>query len=108
MSELGQTKGELDTPFLWTDLDQLEANIATLASYFREAGIAWRPHTKGIKVPAIARKALAAGAIGVTCAKVSEAEVMAAAGVADILIANQVVGPIKTARLAALAKRVDV
>jgi hypothetical protein len=74
---------------LWADLDALERNIAALASHFRRAGVAWRPHTKGIKVPAIVHKLLRAGAIGVTCAKVSEAEVMAASGIHDILIANE-------------------
>ncbi len=108
MNELGLRKHELDTPYLWVDLDQLEANIASLASYFRAAGVAWRPHTKGMKVPAIALKAIAAGALGVTCAKLGEAEVMAAAGVRDILVANQVVGPIKIARLVELRKRADV
>ena len=49
----------------------------------------WRPHTKGIKVPALAHRLLAAGAFGATCAKGSEAEVMAAAGIRDILIVNQ-------------------
>ncbi len=108
MSEIGLTKNAVDTPFLWTDLDQLEANIQALASHFREAGVSWRPHTKGIKVPDIARKAIAAGAIGVTCAKLAEAEVMVAGGIRDILIANQVVGPLKAPRLAQLARRADV
>jgi D-serine deaminase-like pyridoxal phosphate-dependent protein len=71
-------------------------------------GVAWRPHTKGIKVPAIAHKLVAAGAIGVTCAKLGEAEVMAAAGIRNILVANQVVGPQKTARLAAIQRQADV
>ena len=108
MSEIGLKKTELDTPVLWVDLDLLESNIASLAEHFRTAGVNWRPHTKGIKVPAIAHKAIAAGAIGVTCAKLGEAEVMAAAGIKDILIANQIVGPIKTARLANLRRRADV
>ena len=64
-------------------------------------------HIKGQKVPAIAHKAIAAGAIGVTCAKLGEAEVMAAAGISDILIANQIVGADKAARLAGLAARRD-
>ena len=71
-------------------------------------GVGWRPHTKGIKTPAIAHKLLAAGAFGVTCAKLGEAEVMAASGIGDILIANQVVGPQKTARLAALQRQAEV
>jgi D-serine deaminase-like pyridoxal phosphate-dependent protein len=108
MNELGLALGELDTPFLWVDLDQLAANIASLAAYFRAAGVAWRPHTKGIKIPAIAHQALAAGAIGVTCAKLAEAEVMAGAGIRDILIANQVVGPLKIGRLVDLRRRADV
>ena len=68
MSEVGIRKEDLDTPALWVDLDKMEGNIAALAAHFREAGVGWRPHTKGIKVPAIAHKAIAAGAIGVTCA----------------------------------------
>ncbi len=104
MNELGLHIDELDTPFLWVDLDQLAANIASLAAYFRAAGVAWRPHTKGMKVPEIAQRAIAAGAIGVTCAKLGEAEVMADAGIGDILIANQIVGPVKIARLAALRR----
>mgnify|MGYP005856258191 CR=1 FL=1 len=105
---VGRHKSELDTPALYVDLDRMERNIATLASDFRKAGTAWRPHTKGIKVPAIAHKLLAAGAIGITCAKLSEAEVMAAAGIRDILIANQVVGPSKVARLVNLRRHADV
>ncbi|UCH24657.1 MAG: DSD1 family PLP-dependent enzyme [Trueperaceae bacterium] len=108
MSEVGLHKTELDTPALWVELDTMEANIATLASHFRAAGVAWRPHTKGLKVPAIAHKALRAGAIGVTCAKLGEAEVMAAAGISDILIANQIVTPKKIARLVALRHHADV
>ena len=68
MTEVGLNKTEVDTPFLWTDLDKLESNIQQLAGLFSEAGVQWRPHIKGIKVPAIAHKAINAGAIGVTCA----------------------------------------
>ena len=60
-------------------------------------GVAWRPHVKGHKTPEIARMQIAAGAIGITCAKLGEAEVMADAGIRDILIANQIVGPLKIA-----------
>ncbi len=108
MNEIGLSLESLDTPFLWVDLDQLEANIAALAAYFRDAGVAWRPHTKGMKTPPIAHLALAAGAIGVTCAKLGEAEVMAAADIRDILIANQIVGPLKIGRLVALRREADV
>ena len=108
MNEIGLKKAELDTPFLWVDLDLLESNITYLAEYFEAAGVSWRPHMKGIKVPAIAHQVIASGAIGVTCAKLGEAEIMAAAGIQDILIANQIVGPVKIARLVNLRRHADV
>ena len=108
MSEIGLKKEALETPALWVDLDRLEDNIQRLAAHFRQAGVQWRPHTKGVKTPAIAHKMLEAGAIGVTCAKLGEAEVMAAAGIKDILVANQIVGPQKIARLVNLRRHADV
>lgn len=108
MNIIGQDIEKMDTPVLWVDLDLLENNISRLSSYLKEAGVKWRPHTKGIKIPAIAHKMIDAGAIGVTCAKLSEAEVMAAGGIKDILIANQVVGETKINRLCALRRHVDV
>ena len=78
----------------------MEANIRRVAETCRANGVGWRPHTKGQKTPEIIQKELAAGAIGVTCAKLGEAEVLAAIGVRDILIANQIVGPAKMQRLA--------
>ena len=99
---VGMPVSELDTPALLVDIDAMDRNIAHIAGTMRAHGVNWRPHAKGHKCPAIAHRQLAAGAIGVTVAKVSEAEVMAASGIMDILIANQVVGPIKTRRLAAL------
>ncbi len=108
MSEIGLPKSELDTPVLWVELATLEANIAKLAQHFKKAGVDWRPHTKGMKTPAVAHKALAAGAVGVTCAKLGEAEVMAAAGITDILVANQLVTPQKITRLVNLRKYADV
>ncbi len=106
--ELGCQKLELDTPALLVDLDVMERNIARMAGTFRDAGVGWRPHTKAIKVPVLAHKLLEAGAFGITCAKVSEAEVMAAAGIRDILIANQVVGQPKIARLMRVLGDADV
>jgi D-serine deaminase-like pyridoxal phosphate-dependent protein len=78
VSEVGLKKTQLDTPVLWVDLNLLESNIAYLAEYFERADVNWRPHVKGIKVPAIAHLVIASGAIGVTCAKLGEAETMAA------------------------------
>src|SRR5512140_3798908 len=108
MTEIGLQIEDLDTPALWVDLDRLERNIQQVAGEMAANGVSWRPHTKGIKVPAIAHKLIDAGAIGVTCAKLGEAEVMAAAGIKDILIANQVVGAPKIARLVNLLRHADV
>jgi D-serine deaminase-like pyridoxal phosphate-dependent protein len=105
---VGCPLSEIDTPALVIDLDALDHNIATMAADITARGAQWRPHSKANKTPAIVHKELRAGAIGVTCAKVSEAEVMAANGIRDILIANQVVGPTKTRRLAWLAREADV
>jgi D-serine deaminase-like pyridoxal phosphate-dependent protein len=107
-SAIGQDKTALDTPALMVDLDAMEESIARIARTCREHGVAWRPHTKGQKTPEIVRKEIEAGAIGITCAKLGEAEVMAEAGIRDILVANQIVGPAKIARLMALLDHADV
>jgi D-serine deaminase-like pyridoxal phosphate-dependent protein len=106
-SLIGQARSALDTPALLVDLDVMEANIARIVATCRAHGVAWRPHSKAHKTPEIAHIQIAAGAIGVTCAKLGEAEVMAAAGIPDILIANQIVGPIKVDRLVRLADHAD-
>lgn len=106
---IGSRKEDLDTPALLVDLPTLERNTRKMAdTIIREAGVHWRPHTKGMKTPALAHRLLEAGAIGITCAKLGEAEVMAAGGVSDILIANQIVGPRKIARLVNLRRHADV
>ncbi len=105
---VGRPVAELDTPVLVVDLEALERNIDLMAGAIRERGVAWRPHVKVHKTPAIAHKQLAAGAIGIACAKLGEAEVMAAAGIREIMVANQIVGPIKARRLAALCAHADV
>ncbi len=108
LSPIGLPLNELDTPALLIDLEALEHNIHRMSSHFRDRGIGWRPHAKAFKCPAIAHRLRRSGAIGVTVAKVSEAEVMAAGGIEDILIAHLVVGPSKVARLAALQRQADV
>ena len=106
-SPIGTHKLELDTPILCIDLDVMESNIGKMVSFMHERGKQWRPHQKCHKTPAIALKQLEAGAIGVTCAKVSEAEVMAAAGIRDILVANMIVGRQKVQRVASLCRWAD-
>ena len=105
---VGQPKTALDTPALLVDLDVMEGNIAKMAKTFRDHKVNWRPHTKGMKIPALAHCLIKAGAIGVTCAKLGEAEVMAAGGISDILVANQIVGPVKIARLVNLQHHSNV
>ena len=90
---------ELDTPAVLIDLDALESNIKTMAADVKSRGSNWRPHSKSHKCPAIAHLQVEAGAIGVACAKLGEAEVMAANGIRDILVPNQMVGPIKARRV---------
>ena len=101
------SKQDLDTPVLCLDLNAMEANIKVVAADLAEFNIQWRPHSKAYKSPIIAKKLIEAGAIGVTCAKLGEAEVMAHSGVTDILIANLIVGEKKLRRLAALTQIAD-
>lgn len=98
----------LETPFLWADLDIMERNISCLAKYFKQAGVNWRPHIKGLKIPDIAKAAIDKGAVGITSAKLSEAEVMVSAGIKEILIANQIVDSIKISKLVELNKQADI
>lgn len=96
---------ELDTPALVVDLDKLEANIAKLQAYLSSHGIANRPHIKTHKIPEIAHMQIRAGAIGVACQKLGEAEVMADAGIRDIFIPYNLLGEHKLTRLAGLMQR---
>ena len=99
---------DLETPVPVVDIDRLEANIGRLQTYLDQHEIANRPHVKTHKIPAIAKKQMDAGAIGITCQKVSEAEVMADAGFDDIFIPYNIIGESKLKRLMALAARIKV
>jgi len=107
-AQIGMHKTEIDTPALLIDLDLVDENISVMAGYFRGVDSGLRPHVKTHKTPILAHKQLEAGAIGITCAKLGEAEVMRAGGIEDILIANQIVGPLKTEKLANLAKHAHI
>lgn len=98
----------LDTPALLIDLDIVERNVRRLAEYCAAHGLRLRPHTKTHKIPELAKLQVRYGAAGVTVAKVGEAEVMADAGLDDILIAYPLFGETKLTRLAALARRANV
>ncbi len=94
---------DLDTPFLIADLDLVERNIARNQAYFDQHGIRNRPHVKTHKLPLLAWKQVHAGAVGITCQKVSEAEVMAQGGLPDIFISYNVVGEHKLDAIGGLA-----
>src|SRR6266404_914348 len=94
------------TPAAVIDMDRVERNIARIQAACDVAGVANRPHIKTHKIPALAKLQIDAGAIGITCQKLGEAEVMADAGVTDdILLTYNVLGEAKTERLVALIRR---
>jgi D-serine deaminase-like pyridoxal phosphate-dependent protein len=95
----------VDTPALLIDLDAFERNIERLARAVTGTGVRLRPHAKTHKCPVIGLRQMAAGAVGVCCQKVGEAEAMVYGGVSNVLVSNQIVGASKLARLAALAKQ---
>jgi D-serine deaminase-like pyridoxal phosphate-dependent protein len=99
---------DLDTPILLVDVSRMERNIRGMAEFALDAGVKLRPHVKTHKIPALAHMQLGAGASGITVAKVGEAEVMADAGVADILVCYPIIGKEKLERLAHLARRARI
>jgi len=103
---IGQPLSAVDTPALIVDVDVLMRNLLSLQGASEAAGLQVRPHIKAHKTPQIAQMQVRAGAVGVTAAKIGEAEVMADAGIEDIFIANILIGEAKMRRLVALARRV--
>src|ERR1043165_162449 len=99
---------ELETPVPVVDIDRMEANITRLQTYLDEHQIANRPHVKTHKIPAIAKLQMDAGAIGITCQKVSEAVLFADAGSTDIFLPYNIIGESKLKRLMALASRINL
>ena len=93
------TRDEVPTPALLLDLDRFDRNLRAAAAHVAAAGKQLRPHAKTHKCPEIARRQVAAGATGVVCAKLAEAEVMAAAEIPGLLISTEVVGDEKIGRL---------
>lgn len=104
----GQPIDALETPSVLIDMDIMERNIAQMQKRCDQLGISFRPHIKTHKIPDIARRQLEAGAVGIACQKVSEAEVFAAAGFRDIQIPYNIVGARKTKRLAELARTANI
>jgi D-serine deaminase-like pyridoxal phosphate-dependent protein len=98
----------LSTPALVVDLDAFDRNVAAMTALLRGTGKTVRPHVKTHRTPELAKRQLVEGAAGVTCATVGEAEAMVAAGIDDVLIANEVVDPAKLIRIVDLARRAAV
>jgi D-serine deaminase-like pyridoxal phosphate-dependent protein len=96
---------KLSTPALLLDLDALDCNIAAMAAHARKAGINVRPHSKGAKSIEIGRRQVAAGAVGICCTTVGEAEVIAGSGIENVLITSPVVTPAMIDRLIVLNQR---
>jgi D-serine deaminase-like pyridoxal phosphate-dependent protein len=102
------TLDELQTPVAVVDLQALRGNILKLQAYLDAHGIANRPHIKTHKIPEIAWMQLNAGAVGITCQKLGEAEVMAQAGIRDIFLPYNMMGAARLDRVIALARRINL
>lgn len=100
--QVGDPISSLDTPSMIVDLDLMEQNIKDLMSQLLRSGVDIRPHSKTTKSAVLAQKLIAAGAKGACVAKLSEAEVMCAKGITDLLITCEIIGPAKVARLVEL------
>ena len=103
-ARVGDALADVDTPALILDLDRFETNLVRLRARSQHTGVRVRPHAKSHKCVEIARRQIAAGAVGICCQKTSEAEPFLAGGIVDVLITNEVVGQHKLARLAQLAR----
>lgn len=102
------TIADLDTPTVLIDIDRVEANLQRAQAHATEQGYALRPHIKTHKLPRFAKRQIELGAVGITAQKLGEAEVMADAGIADIFLPYNILGPRKLARLKALNERVTL
>ncbi|MGB5082738.1 MAG: alanine racemase, partial [Burkholderiales bacterium] len=107
-ASIGIPLDQVDTPALVLDLDTLEGNLLRMAGAVKGSGVRLRPHAKSHKCAEIARRQIAAGAVGICCQKVSEAEALIAGGAADVLVTNEIVGASKIARLARLVREAKV
>lgn len=107
VARIGDAVDAIDTPALVVDLDAMDRNIARMAAFAQQHGMRWRPHAKMHKSAVLAQRLVAAGAVGACVQKTAEAETLAAGGVRDLYISNEVIAPAKLARVAALARRLQ-
>src|SRR4029077_14103623 len=103
-----QIANDIGTPAVVIDLDRVERNIGRVQKLCDQAGVANRPHIKTHKSPLLAQMQIAAGAKGITCQKLGEAEIMADAGIDAILISYNLIGEEKMARLGALQAKASM
>jgi D-serine deaminase-like pyridoxal phosphate-dependent protein len=101
-------QSQIRTPALLVDMDAMEANLKRMSAFFAEGPTRLRPHYKNHKCVALARRQLANGAIGITCATLGEAEALARSGIQGILIANEIAGPVAIERFVQLSKSTDI
>ena len=101
-------KAQIKTPALVVDMDAMEANLKRMAAFFAEGPTKLRPHYKNHKCVALARRQLAAGAIGITCATLGEAEALARSGIGGILLANEIAGATAIERFVQLSRVTDI
>jgi D-serine deaminase-like pyridoxal phosphate-dependent protein len=102
---VGQGVDAIDTPALVVDMDAMKRNLVRMAEFCRKHHVRWRAHAKMHKSAALAKLQMEAGAIGICVQKTAEAEALAAGGIRDLYISNEVIAPHKLARVAALAHR---
>lgn len=102
------TIGEIDTPAILIDVNRVQANIIKAQAHADTIGVKLRPHIKTHKLPFFARRQLEAGAVGITCQKLGEAEVMADAGIVDIFLPYNILGKQKLDRLYSLHQRITI
>ena len=107
-ARIGDDLRDVDTPALLIDLDAFESNIEAMAKTVSQHGVRLRAHSKTHKCPEIAKRQVAAGAIGVCCQKVGEAEAMVWGGIGNVMVTNQIWGASKLERLAALAQKAHI
>ncbi len=104
---IGHSVATIDTPALVVDLDAMERNLQKMADYAKAHGVKLRPHGKMHKSAALGLRQMQAGAVGLCVQKTSEAEALAAAGVPNLYISNEVIAPAKLQRVAALARQLQ-
>jgi D-serine deaminase-like pyridoxal phosphate-dependent protein len=101
-------RSQIPTPALLVDMDAMEANLKKMAAFFAKGPTRLRPHYKNHKCVALARRQLANGAIGITCATLGEAEALASSGIQGILLANEIAGAIAIERFVQLSRTTDI